>query len=235
MSPASWWRTITVTGIALAATAALAGTAHGSISAASNAQRPALRVDARGYAEVSWSEGGARKTLLIPPSGRYLPGGRIDGADVSKPTTVPGLPFARVVRRTPDGRLWALQAWQLQSGGPVDLRFSRWQGELPTVEADVTLRKLTGRAEFQGKGIYGTSPTTAGTQVTHYALVDCLRCQGATGWKRVIGVRLQGPRGTFAVQLRPAWTAPRYRVTVTGPNRGWTYAPDASVVVPAGA
>jgi hypothetical protein len=37
------------------------------------------------------------------------------------------------------------------------------------------------------------------------------------------------------VQLRPAWTAPRYRVTVTGPNRGWTYAPDASVVVPSGA
>jgi hypothetical protein len=234
MSPASRWRTI-VAGIALVAAAALAVPAHGSIKAASSAQKPALRVDARGYAEVSWTEGGSRRTLLIPPSGRYLPGGTIDGPDVSRPTTVAGLPFARVVRRTPDGRLWALQAWPVQAGGPAELRFSRWQGALPKVEADVTTRRMTGTATFAGKGIYGTSPTTAGTEIRHYASIDCLGCQGASGWKRLIGVRLEGPRGTFAVQLRPAWAAPKYRVTVAGPNRGWTYAPDASVIVPSGA
>jgi hypothetical protein len=214
---------------------ALAAPAAGSITAATNAQRPALRVDARGYAEVSWSEGGARRTLLIPPSGRYLPGGTIEGPDVSRRTSVPGLPFARVVRRTPDGRLWALQAWRVQPGGPVELRFARWQGEASTVEADVTLRRLAGTARYGGRGIFGTSPTTAGTPIRHYAFVDCLRCQGAAGWRRLLGVRLQGPRGSFSLLLRPAWAAPRYRVTVAGPNRGWTYAPDASVVVPSGA
>jgi hypothetical protein len=229
MSPAARWRITLVSVLALAA-GALPAAAPGSITAATNAQRPALRVDARGYAEVSWTEAGARKTLLIPPAGRYLPGGTISGADVSRPTTVPGLPFARVVRRTPDGRLWALQAWPVQAGGPVELRFSRWRGEPSTVEADVTLRRLTGTASFQGRGIYGTSPTTAGTPVRHYAFVDCLGCKGS-GWNRLLGLRLAGPRGAFALLLRPAWAAPSYRVTVAGPNRGWTYAPDASVVV----
>jgi hypothetical protein len=229
MSPAARWRITLVSVLALAA-AALPTVASGSITAATNAQRPALRVDARGYAEVSWSSGGARQTLLIPPSGRYLPGGTISGADVSRPTAVPGLPFAKVVRRTPDGRLWALQAWRVQPGGPVELRFARWRGAPSTVEADVTLRRLTGTASFQGRGIYGTSPTTAGTPIRHYAFVDCFACEGS-GWNRLLGLRLAGPRGAFALLLRPAWAAPRYRVTVAGPNRGWTYAPDASVVV----
>jgi hypothetical protein len=233
MPPTARWRITLVSALALAA-AALPAAASGSITAAANAQRPALRVDARGYAEVSWTEAGDRRTLLIPPAGRYLPGGTIDGPDVSRPTTVAGLPFARVVRRTPDGRLWALQAWRVQRGGPVELRFSRWRGEPSTVEAEVTLRRLTGTASFQGRGIHGTSPTTAGTPVRHYAFVDCLGCKGA-GWSRLIGLRLAPPRGAFALLLRPAWAAPRYRVTVAGPNRGWTYAPDASVVVPAGA
>ena len=230
MSRAARWRVASAGAVAVVA-AALAGPAAASITAASNAQRPALRVDARGYAEVSWLERGERRTLLIPPAGRYLPGGRIQGPDVSRTASVPGLPFARVVRRTPDGRLWALQAWRVQANGPVELRFARWRGAPAAVEADVTLRRLTGTATFGGRGIYGTSPTTAGTQIRHYALVDCLRCQGATGWKRLLGVRLSGPRGSFSLLLRPAWAALRYRVTVAGPNRGWTYAPDASVVV----
>lgn len=221
--------------LAALAAAALPAAAEGSIGAATSAQRPALRVDAAGYAEVSWTAGGSRRTLLIPPRGRYLPGGRLPGADVSAPATVPGLPFARVVRRTPDGRLWALQAWRVRAGGPVELRFARWRGAPTEVEADVTLRRVSGRAWFAGRGVYGASPTTAGTPVRHYALVDCLGCAGATGWKRLLGVRLRGPGGTFTLLLRPAWAAPRYRVSVTGPNRGWTYAPDASVVVPAGA
>jgi hypothetical protein len=235
MRRGSCWRTAAAGLAALGVLVVVAAPAGASITAATNAQRPALRVDARGYAEVSWTAGGARQTLLIPPSGRYLPGGTIDGPDVSKPTTVDGLPFSRLVRRTPDGRLWALQAWRVQTGGPVELRFSRWRGAPSSVEADVTLRRLTGSASFGGKPIYGTSPTTAGTQITHYAVVDCLGCEGASGWQRLLGVRLSAPRGTFALLLRPAWAAPAYRVTVAGPNRGWTYAPDASVVVRSGA
>ena len=86
----------------------LAGPAEASISVAKNVQRPALRVDALGNAELSWSDGGVRRTLLVPAVGLYLPGGRISTADVSRPTTIPRLPFARVTRRAPDGTLYAL-------------------------------------------------------------------------------------------------------------------------------
>src|SRR6187401_3054542 len=58
--------------------------ASASISIAKNVSRPALRVDARGNAEVSWSSGGTRRTLLIPATGLYLPGGHISTKDVSR-------------------------------------------------------------------------------------------------------------------------------------------------------
>jgi hypothetical protein len=222
---------VSAAGCALAAPAA----AGASITVSTAAQSPALRVDARGYAEVSWAERGARRTLLIPPAGRYLPGGRLAGPDVSRPVRVDGLAFARVVRRTPDGRLWALQSWQVQPGRPAELRFARWRGPLPVVEAVVAGGRLSGRATLAGRGIFGTSPTTAGTQIRHFALVDCLRCQGSPGWRRLLGVRLVGPGGTFRLALRPTWRAERYRVTVAGPNRGWTYAPDATTVARSGA
>lgn len=215
--------------------AALLGTptAAGSITAATSWQRPALAVDARGNALVTWTQAGARRTLFIPPSGRYLPGGRLTGPDVSTPATVAGLAYARVVRRTPDGRLWALQAWRVQKGGPVELRFARWQGAPTSVEGEVGPDGLGGRATYAGKGVFGTSPTTAGTPIRHFALVDCQGCPGAPGWSRLIAVPLAGPRGSYSVTLFPKRRGERYRVSVTGPNRGWAYAPDATVVVPA--
>lgn len=208
-------------------------TAAGSIQVARSAQKPALKVDARGYAEVSWTEAGARRTLLIPPEGRYFPGGRVTGPDVSRPTDAAGVPLAVVVRRTPDGRLWALQEWQTAPRGPRELRFSRWQGAPTSLEAAVEGDQLSGTASFAGKGVYGTSPTTAGKAVTHFAFVDCEGCPGTSGWARLLGVRLEGPRGAFALKLTPRRLGSRYRVTVPGPNRGWTYAPDATVVVSA--
>ncbi len=214
----------------LLASCLLAAGASASIDAATSARSPALRIDARGYAEVSWSQDGARRTLLVPPQGRYLPGGRILGADVSEPISRTGIANAVLARRTPDGRLWALQSWRPRPGGPVELRLARWKGAPTEVEASVTGARLRGRATYHGRGVYGTSPTTAGKPVAHFAWVDCWRCAGAPGWKRLLGVRLRGPEGTFALLLRPAWKASRYRVTVTGPNRGGDYAPDATTI-----
>ena len=143
-----------------------AETAHASISIANNASQPALRVDARGNAEASWSAGGTRRTLLIPATGLYLPGGRISTRDVSRPTTVPGLPFAKVTRRGLDGRLYALQTWRVESGGPVELHFSRWKGTPTTVELTAepaaSTERLDGRAQFQGKPVAGYSRTNSG-------------------------------------------------------------------------
>ena len=142
----------------------LAESGRASISIAKNVVRPALRVDARGNAEVSWSSGGVRRTLLVPAAGLYLPGGRITTTDISRPTTIPGLPFAKVTRRAPDGTLYALQTWRVEPDGPVELHFSRWKGGITTValsaEPASGSERLVGRAQFQGKPVGATRART---------------------------------------------------------------------------
>src|SRR3954447_15226588 len=115
--------------VVAAALVAPAG-AVASVTVATAATRPALRVDAGGYAEVSWSAGGVRRTLLVPPRGNVLPGACLPGRDVSRAARGIQIPFARVIRRTPDGRYWALQSWRLVRRGAVELRSSRWRGAL---------------------------------------------------------------------------------------------------------
>ena len=216
----------------LVAAAALAASAEASTTVATNAQRPALRVDARGNAEVSWVAAGTRRFLLVPPRGRVLPGGRIGGRDTSRTAADPALPFLRVLRRTPDGRRWALQAWRVHPGRPVQLRFSRWRGQPTEVVATATADRLEGRVTFQGRGVFGFSATPEGKRQRIYAYVDCFGCPAAPdAWRRLIGVAPQAPNGSFALALTPARQGLRYRVSVPGPQLGTTYAPDASVVI----
>jgi hypothetical protein len=212
---------------------ALAAPAAASISVASNAQRPALRVDAKGNAEVSWTAAGRRRTLLVPPSGLYLPGGRLVGRDVSSRASVPSLPFARATRRV-GPTFYALQAWRVEPGGPVELHFARWQGKPTTVElrAEVSSgsERLLGRAEFQGKPVSGYSRTNSGIRYRIFAFVDCFACP-QPAWRRISGV---APRssGEFRLLVKPALLGARYRVTIAGPNIRRTLAPDASAVTP---
>jgi hypothetical protein len=215
-----------------AALAALvgAGVAHGSIMVAKNAKRVGLRVDARGYAEVSWTATGVRRTLLVPPRGKVLPGGRLPGRDVSRRATRPALAFQRALRRTPDGRLWALQAWRVARGGPIELHFSRWKGAPTTIAVTLEGGRLTGTASFQGQPVTGSSPTPQGVRVRHFAFIDCFGCGGTPAWLRLIGVS-PGADGSFAFALRPGVEGTRYRATIAGPNRATTLAPDASAVV----
>jgi len=207
-----------------------AGPARASISIAENVARPALRVDARGNAEVSWSSGGTRRTLLIPATGLYLPGGHISTKDVSRRTPVPGLPFSRVIRRGPDGRLYALQTWRVEPSGPVELHFSRWKGAPTTVELTAepasSSERLVGRARFQGKPVAGYSRTNSGIRYRIFAFLDCAACK-RPAWRRLGGV---APRadGTFRLLVKSKDIGRRYRVTIAGPNLGSTLAPDAS-------
>ncbi len=209
-----------------------AKSAQASISIAKNAAGPALRVDARGNAEVSWSSGGVRRTLLVPAVGLYLPGGRISTADVSRPAKLPGLPFAKAIRRGPDGTLYALQTWRVEPNGPVELHFSRWKGTPTTVtlaaEPASGSERLVGRAQFQGKPVAGYSRTNSGIRYRIFAFLDCFGCPGPA-WRRVGGV---APRadGTFRLLVKPAFRGTRYRVTIAGPNLGSTLAPDATAI-----
>jgi hypothetical protein len=202
--------------------------ASASITLGTNAQRPALRVDAQGNAEVSWTAGGVRRYVLVPPTGRVFPGRRLAGRDVSRSSTAVTLAFRRVLRRTPDGRLWALQAWRVQPGGPVKLRFSRWRGAPPkvTIEADQRLdgNLVTGRATFAGRPVPLYSPTPEGKRIRSYVYVE--RSTVST-WSRLAGVRTQAD-GSFRLYVPPDRLGLEYRALLPGPNIGVTFAPDAA-------
>lgn len=206
--------------------------AAASIWITNNARAPSLHVDARGNAEVIWRDvRGVRRTMLVPATGRVLPGGHA-GPNVSKPASV-DLPLAVFVRRTPDGRLWALQAWRVSPRGPLELHLARWRGESPVISANVSVDRLTGTVTFHGAGMYGKSPTTAGQLLRVTAYLDCFECPAApgSGWGRMLGVFPRAPDGAFSVFLRPRWQASLYRITVYGKNFGTTYTPDVRVNV----
>ena len=226
--------------LALVAALAASADAAASIWVASGARSPQLRVDSRGYAEVSWRDArGVRRTVLVPPRGRLLPGGRISGRDVSRPI---GLPLAMkvIVRRTPDGRLWALQRWQVQPGRPEELHLARWRGAPTALTATAVCCRgdgetLEGTASFAGRPVYGFSPTPEGRRMRAVVYVDCFGCSlASTGLARAIGLFPRAPAGSFSLFVRPAWVGTRYRLTIAGPNRGTTLAPDARIVVPSG-
>lgn len=223
------------TALLLATLACSAGSARASIWIADGARSPQLRVDAGGSAEVRWRDSrGVSRTLLVPPRARLLPGGRITGRDVSRPISTVTIPMRVLVRRTSDGRLWALQAWRVLPRGPVELHLSRWRGAPTRIEAESPCcadGRLRGTVTFGGRPVYGFSPTPEGKRIRSIAYVDHARRAG--GWARAAGVFLRPPAGSFALFLQSRWRSTRYRVTVPGPNRGTTLAPDARVVVPA--
>jgi hypothetical protein len=205
--------------LAFAVALVVATPAAASIEVAQSGSAVKVRVDARGNAEVSWIAGGARHTLLVPPTGKVLPGGKLPGADVSRPTHV-ALPNLLAVRRTSDGRLWAVQ----RSRGK--LHFARWAGSPTAVTVAVDGTRLVGEATFQGKALPAVSPTPEGKRVRVTVFVDCFGCPGKRGWSRMLGV-FPRPDGSFRVFLKPAWQGDRYRASVDGPNVGAILTPDA--------
>ena len=207
---------------------AAAGSAAASLSVATDVQRPGLRVDARGWAEVTWTAAGARHSLLIPPAGRVLPGGRLPGRDVSRAITSVAIPFRKVVRRTPDGRYWALQAWRVRPAGRVELRFSRWRGRptrlvIEAVEPSAGGYLVRGRATFAGRPIPLWSATPEGKRLRSYAYIDRMT---SNGWRRVGGVAVRAD-GTFRRYVAAAAGHPRFRALLPGPNLKAGWAPDA--------
>ena len=226
-------------GAFLAAMAALAAVdrADASIKVAGDGRDAILRVDGAGFAEVDWTAAdGARRSLVVSPGGSLTYGGRLAGGDVSAPAAVP-LPFAVVVRRTPDGALWALQAWRRLARGPVELRFSRWRGD-PT---RLTLRaicckwggeRIQGEASFQGRPIYGQHSTLQGVPLDPFGRNVYLDSYRPSGWTRMMGILANRPTGFFSLWIRGYWQGSRYRAAMIGPNWGWTLAPDAQAEAP---
>ena len=187
----------------------LCGSAAASVGVGRDARAPSLRVNARGDALVSWrTPSGAARSVLVPSRGHFLPGYRFRGRDVSTPTREVPVPLASVVKRTPDGRYWALQQWRQRPGKPVELRLSRWRGQPTSAELAVTCcrlgrNQLEGSAEFQGRPVFGSSPTVPGSPAFHEeAFLQCFGCPvGRGGWGFMVGTALDR-QGSFSALIR---------------------------------
>jgi hypothetical protein len=119
-------------GLIVLVSLALIGASHASIKIAEDAKNPTLRVARSGVAEIDWTTaGGRRRHAIVLRNGTVRWGARLVAHDVSRPSQRVKLPFSVAVRETPDGRLWALQAWRRLRSGPIELMFSRWRGAPP--------------------------------------------------------------------------------------------------------
>ena len=221
-------RFVSFAALSLAALVTVASSAA-SLGVATNVSRPALRVDSRGNAEVSWNSGGARRYLLVPARGEVFPGRRLTGRDVSRATHAVSIPFDKVLRRAPDGRYWALQSWRVEPGGPVELRLSRWRGRptqlvLDSVEPSTNGYVVSGRATFAGRPVPLWSRTPEGKRVRTYAYVDRMT---AGGWKRVGGVAVRAD-GSFSRFVHVGAGRPTFRAVLRGPSVGSSWLPDAA-------
>jgi hypothetical protein len=210
--------------------------AQASVCVCVGGRDPSVRVSPKGHAEVGWTtRAGLREHAVVRPSGRVDFGTRIK-SDVSRKARQTRLPYGKVIRRTPDGRLWAIQMWRPDPAGRAQLRFSRWKGQPTRLSSRVWCCRrgqpvVSGEATFQGRPVFGRQDTKSGSMRIGVRL-DCFRCRlNRGGWARATRAPTRGPDGAFAVRLRPRWEGTKYRVTIVGPNLGRPLAPDARSVV----
>jgi hypothetical protein len=216
-----------------AAAAVAAASAPASIEVAVDPRGGAsLRVDATGNAEVRWTAAdGTHRSLLVGRDGSLRYGG-LSGSDVSHPAAGVSIPWTVAVRQTPDGRFYALQAWRRLVHGPVELRFSRWEGAptkltLRTVCCKWGHENVVGSASFHGRPIYGYKSTRQGNPLDPYGRNVYLDSYRGGRWERMMGILTNRPAGSFSLWIRPEWAGGGYRGTIPGPNWGWTLGPDA--------
>ena len=105
-----------VAALAVLCALALPGAAGASIKIAGDVKHPALRVNAAGWATVTYWKSGSWHKAKVSPLGKITWGKAAAGADVTKKTTAVSIPFMKQLRVGPTGRYWALQAWQRLKG-----------------------------------------------------------------------------------------------------------------------
>jgi hypothetical protein len=210
---------------------ALAPNAMASVGVGSNAAAPTLKVDAQGNAEISYTQAGARKTVLVPVKGAVVYGVTLTSPDVSKAASSPKLPYLKVLRSGPNGWLYALQTWPARIG-PPELRFSRWQGAPTKLTFTATQQHLgialEGKVTYAGKPIPTSSPAPGGIKIREYVYIDQ---QVGGKWKVLGGVTVKS-NGTYRRILYGVDGGDGFRASVAGPNIGSVYAPDMVLQIP---
>jgi hypothetical protein len=213
--------------LGLAVALAISQAATAAITVGRNAAAPSLRVDAHGNAEVSWTSGGRKATMLVPASGPATASATLTGEDVSSAVRGDHIPFQRVLRWTPSGWYYALQAWRVDPDGPVALRFARWRG-VPTEVSLKAEKSGSGGVRLSGHATLDERPLPH-TARDRFVYLETL-VHGA--WQRIDRIALSRS-ASYARAVPKRLLGDSYRATVLGPNVGATYAPDASSVVDA--
>jgi hypothetical protein len=208
---------------------AIAAPANASVGVGSSAGTVTLKVDAKGNAEI----GSGGKTVLVPVKGNVLPGGTLDGPDVSKPAKNSALPYVKVLRSGPNGWFYAVQIWPVRNG-PTELRFSRWKGQPTKLTFTATKEHLgialEGKVTYGGKPIPMKSPTPGGILLREYVYLDQ---QLGGQWKLLGGVAIKSNGSFRRVLFSGAGpTGTLFRASVAGPNIGQVYAPDMIAQIP---
>jgi hypothetical protein len=216
---------------------ALPSAAEGSIKIAGNAKNPVLRVNAKGFATVTYTVRGRRTSAVVTPRGRVLYGRRAGGGDVSLPSVGVALPMLVTLRVSPTGRFFALQSWRRLKRGPVELRFSRWFGPPTLLTLGAVCCKwrseiVRGHASFHGRPIFGYGSTPSGNPTDKYGRNVYLDTYRRGAWRRMMGILARRPTGFFRLWIRPYWRGSSYRGRISGPNWGRTLAPDAEAWAP---
>lgn len=207
--------------------------AEASIKIAGDARNAAFRVNSAGYATVYWTTAsGSRRTAVVTPKKKIRYNRVASGRDVSHPTDKIAIPMKVALRRTPNGRFWALQSWRRLKGGPVELRLSRWRGKPTKLALWTTCCKwrsevVHGRATFHGKAIYGYKSTPSGVPLDQFGRNVYIDTMRGGSWKRTMGILTHRPTGGFRLWIRKYWRGSSYRARMIGPNWGNMLGPDA--------
>lgn len=218
--------------VVLAALVAPAG-ASASIKVAGDVRKASLRVNGNGVATVIYrTSSGRLMTAVVGRKGRITWGKVAPGRDVSRRTAAVRIPMKVALRRTPDGRYWALQIWRRLKGGQKELRFSRWRGKPTKLELWTFCCKwrsevVRGRATYHGKPIVGYKSTPSGVPLDglgRNVYIDSMR---GGKWVRLMGILTRKPEGRFGLWIRKGWRGSSYRGRIVGPNWGRMLGPDA--------
>jgi len=215
---------------------AAAPAAEGSIKIAGNVTAATLRVNAHGVATVDYLKNGRWLSAVV--RGRRVTYGRgALGLDVTVPTVAVAIPMAVALRVGPNGRFWALQAWQRIRGGQVELRLSRWRGAPTKLELWTHCCKwrseiVRGRATFHGRPIYGFHSTPAGVPLDGLGRNVYIDSWRNGRWQRLMGILTHRPTGRFGLWIRRHWRGTQYQARMVGPNWGPMLGPDAFACCP---
>jgi hypothetical protein len=219
--------------LALVGALVLPVSAQASIKIAGRAHDASLRVNAKGYATISWTTSrGARRSAVVAPSCKTTWDRAASGKDVTHESDEVKLPVLVELRQGPSDRFFALQSWRRLKDGPVELRFSRWFGNPTKLPIRAVCCKwgsemVKGRATFHGKPIYGYSNTPEGVPLDKYGRNVYIDFMKGGKWHRAMGILTHRPTGRFSLWIRPYWRGSSYRARMIGPNWGRTLAPDA--------